>query len=165
MVIRCILFAILCLASSSAAYSQNYVVIDSGVRKELAKAWDTHNPKQAERAYCATYRTDVRWDVPVFRVTRIHRARTALSTPSFVIYYCEAGEAQLHTHPPTTCDENDKCQFGGPDAYQCFPSDIDTAALLTPPAAPFGLIQCDKYAVVFYFPPPTPINRMVPMQP
>lgn len=147
--VRALLIAL--VLSATPLKGQDFVVIDPAVRATLAAAWDTHNPGQTERAYCATYRHDQRWGVDVFRVTRIHRARTLASTDSDILYECRDDEVPLHTHPPTTCDSA-RCRFGGPDAYECFPSELDLASLTAPPPAPFGLIQCDRNAIIFYFP-------------
>lgn len=138
--------------------TMNVVIIDDAVRTKLAKAWDksARNPFQVERGYCA------RWDTMPFAgetVYRVYAADTpdvvgAASTDSIVVG-CAAkpNVVLLHIHTPATCVSETECVLGGSDAYECFPSRFDQAALDKSTDA-FALIQCDRKAVVFYFPKP-----------
>lgn len=75
------------------------------------------------------------------------------------LFYCPRHMPLIHTHPPITCREfmaEDSsqilsCEPGGLDAYQCAPSREDYEALAKT-EEPFGAVQCDRHAIVFYWP-------------
>lgn len=74
------------------------------------------------------------------------------------LFSCPRYMPLIHTHPPITCrqfmaeDSSQilSCAPGGLDAYQCAPSREDYAALIKT-GEPFGAIQCDRHAIVFYW--------------
>lgn len=143
-------------ARPQAARTPAYVFIDDVVRTKLAKDWDQHakDPYQAERGYCVRYDTAPFADDSAYHVFAIDTpAKTTSASPDAVVYYCPAGPgyASLHVHTPTTCESETECVLGGSEAYECFPSRHDQKEL-DGSIDPFGLIQCDRKAVVFYFP-------------
>ena len=128
-----------------------FVVVDSVVRAQLAAVWDATNAAQSERGYCVGYTLGHQWGVPVYRVWAIEPAKVVASSQYGILSECPDahGIAFLHTHPPVTC--TDSCRIGGVDAYECFPSELDQASL-DESKEPFGLIQCSREAIVFFFP-------------
>lgn len=129
-----------------------FVVVDSAVRARLAHEWDARNPRQLERGYCVAYVEDEAWDVPVYRVWALERAATVRATTNTLLADCPVGAsiAYLHIHPPASCDWKGLCRLGGIDAFECFPSEQDQYDL-DHSDEPFGLIQCDRNAIVPYF--------------
>jgi hypothetical protein len=147
---------IMLLAFGHAAHAQRIVVLDDAVREVIARDWDKRaaDPYQAERAYCLRYKLDVFVDEIAYRVTGITPAQTFSAGHSDITYVCavSAHSATLHVHTPASCDpETAKCTLEGAYARQCFPSDIDTQAL-NERGEPFGLVQCDRKAAIFYWP-------------
>jgi hypothetical protein len=143
----------LLLAIAFVTPTPRFVVIDSAVRARLAVEWDATNTMQPERGYCVAFVKAREWGVPVYRVWAIERAKIVTSSQYRLTSECPNGSevAFLHTHPPVTCFSRFNCELGGVDAYECFPSEIDQAALDESTDA-FGLIQCSREAIVFYFP-------------
>jgi hypothetical protein len=144
------------LAINTPAPAQEYVILSEVVKNRLAADWDkvAKNPQQHERAYCVAF-TRVSWiGEPTYKVIDIVRPDTVvMSSPNEIAFVCppELDGAALHTHPPTTCDGDGKCVLEGELARQCFPSPRDRA-MLEKSGDPFGLIQCDRRAVIFFFP-------------
>lgn len=141
---------------SPPAEGQQNVVVAQPVRDYLARAWDAqaNDPYQLERAYCLTF-TRAAWaSDTAYVIVGIAPAKTFAADHNGVAYFCAPGlnVSTLHVHPPATCDpDTQKCELGGAYAYQCFPSTTDRQALRER-KEPFHLIQCDRNAVVPYFP-------------
>lgn len=135
------------------ALAPQFVVLDSPVRDRLAREWDATSTHQSERGYCVAYTEGSSWGVPVYRVWAIERAKVVRSSQYRITSECPADPnvAFLHTHPPVTCTTPERCVIGGPDAYECFESEIDQASLEAS-GDPFALIQCDRHAIIAYFP-------------
>jgi hypothetical protein len=133
-------------------------IVEDSVRAQLARDWDRDLPNLArhEKLYCLTVAVDASpgggW---IYRVTGARLAQIIRSSPTSVAGRCGGDERtpRLHTHPSSTCDQLDqtKCVNGGPGAYLCMPSipDVFSALMLK---HPFGAIQCDRHAIIFYAP-------------
>jgi hypothetical protein len=144
------------IAITRPAPAQEYVILSEAVKNRLATDWDkvAKNPMQTERAYCVAFTRGEWLGEPTYRVIDIVKPDTVLhATPNEISFVCaaEVDGAALHVHPPTTCDSNGKCVLEGELARQCFPSPRDRA-MLDKSGDPFGLIQCDRRAVIFFFP-------------
>lgn len=131
----------------------HYVVVDDAVRELLAATWDDVHADQHERAYCLAYVVDSAWGQTVYRVWAASPAIVVESHPTSITSRCPRGPAiaLLHTHPPATCSDPADCRLGGVNAYECFPSVIDELTLLQS-REPFNLVQCDRHALVPYWP-------------
>jgi hypothetical protein len=156
---RFIVAAALLLGASSRpqpARAQHIVVFDDHVRALLNAEWDAHakDPYQSERAYCVRYQLDTFADEFAYRVTDIDRAIVLQADQNRISFDCpihSAYMALLHVHPPATCAPNGECVLGGAYAYQCFSSPQDDYTLLATHHK-FGLIQCDRNAVISFWP-------------
>lgn len=148
---------IVALAFTQPAHAQrNVMVVADSVRATLVRDWDkqSKNPLQVERAYCATYRSIPFGEGTAFYVVGLAEPlHTDSARTGSIQFYCEAGpgHAALHIHPPTTCENEKNCKFGGAEAYECFASDFDQAAL-DDSHDELGLIQCDRHAVIAFWP-------------
>jgi hypothetical protein len=136
--------------------AQHIVVFDDYVRAKLAADWDkdAKNPYANERAYCVRYQKDVFADEFAYRVTEIEDAKVLESGTSQIVFDCPTktdNMALLHTHPASTCSPNGKCELGGAYAYQCFSSPTDDRTLVRSHHK-FGLIQCDRNAIISFWP-------------
>jgi hypothetical protein len=141
--------------------SMRYGVLMDDLRNTLAGDW-TDEPHQVERTYCVTewWPAIVRGSDSgdraadtLFRVAQAKAMAAVSATPNGASFACAAGVPELHTHPPATCygDRVDQCYAGGPDAYSCQPSREDVRTLLRR-GDRFAIIQCDRFAYVFYYP-------------
>lgn len=163
--IRGLLCALLLTVPSSARESRPtppvapLVVIDPWVRDLLASVWDDTHPAQVERAYCVAYVVTHLDGAPVYRVWAIAPALAVIADPYHVSARCPAGAsvAFLHVHTPTTCTTSalTSCVLGGSDAWECAPSETDRLELLRDGDA-FALLQCDRHAILAYYPSSTP---------
>lgn len=127
------------------------LLVDTAVRNRLAEEWEPNNRYQHERGYCARYTVTVRytWDGPiaVYELTSILRADESGTSPNSIARASCPDEPQmvfLHTHPPTTCTDDDdgkSCTIGGLYGSQCDPSPTDQKSL-EQSGKPFGVIQC-----------------------
>jgi hypothetical protein len=134
-----------------------YVVVEDAVRDYLAREWDRHlvEVPMTEHGHC------LRWDLVSFagetayHVYAISKPESImLAAASSIAFRCAPGPdvAEIHTHPPQSCmTETGPCVDGGWYAHQCFASPLDAAHLRWLGQA-FGLVQCDRHALVFYFP-------------
>lgn len=131
-------------------------------RQQLSLAWDDLNARQVERAFCVVdwsfgvyhvSRSEPVQDDTVFRVFKLTPAEVSNATPVSAEFDCPDGVPELHIHTPTTCmgDDASTCRLGGLNAYSCQPSRGDYEKLVRR-HDPFGVIQCDKRAFVFYYP-------------
>jgi hypothetical protein len=133
--------------------------MDESVRNRLAQDWDAHENDHPilERAYCLRWRYEYWGGELVYRVISATPATILAATTHSVTLECAPGNdvAELHTHPPQTCAIiGSVCWKGGELAYQCMPSDADIAWMQRE-KQPFGAIQCDRNAVIFYVDPAT----------
>jgi uncharacterized Fe-S cluster protein YjdI len=131
-----------------------FVVLDDYIREYLGEEWDKHagDTIKLERGYCVRWQYDIWAREKAYRVTQIFPAEVLEAQPSEIVFSCPPGKngAEIHVHPPQTCINGD-CWNGGPYAWQCLPSDADRNYLLWA-MQPFGLVQCDRNAIRFYFP-------------
>lgn len=159
---------LLLLLSATPAFAQTTAafMVDSA-RAKLARTWDdTKNPQQPERGFCMAFNEDrIQDSTVVYVVTDVTPAETAEADPYTTIFRCPEGMAHGHVHTPTTCMgrkgkdvDLSSCVFGGPDAYICFPSPMDIKTLNRDDGEPFAALQCDRQAVVFYFPQPQKLS-------
>lgn len=149
-----ILPVIMLTAGLAHCQTMPYVTLDGGIRAYLGLSWDSHlsDTPMLERAYCVKYIPVVIGDEVIFQVNAIRQADSIFATPEMISYQCPSGRgrANLHVHTPQTCS-GDVCEMGGRDAYACQPSEIDQDSL-DRSGDKFGLIQCDRMAVVSYWP-------------
>lgn len=169
---RWLLLLLLALPLRLAAQTiQPTVYFSQAVRDTLAANWDEKDPNQPERAYCAFIAKYTAKDGTIaYAVASVSRAledstKADQATPYTVVYSCPRTVGAgfvigVHTHPPTTCANT--CFFGGSDAYMCQPSDIDIRTL-TRSLSPFDVLQCDRHALVPYFPLPRPKKAAIPL--
>jgi hypothetical protein len=156
--IRALILAVLVAVPSSArdiapAPPPHIVTVDPIVRELLAALWDDSTTTQPERAYCIAYVITTAWGHTAYRVWAIAPAVTVAADPYHITADCPRGPniALLHVHTPTTCDTTGRrCVIGGPDAYECFASEPDDLMLLES-GDPFGLIQCDRRAIIAFY--------------
>lgn len=131
-----------------------FVIMDDYVREYLAAEWDKHKTDslQIERGYCIRWQYDIWARELAYRVTQIDTAETIAADPSSIDFICPTSRnmAEIHIHPATTCIKG-YCWNEGPYARQCAPSDEDRKYLIWA-GQPFGMVQCDTRAFVYYFP-------------
>ena len=145
-----------CALPEQPVHAQHIVVFDDYVRAKLAADWDrdAKNPYAHERAYCVRYQKDVFADEFAYRVTEIEDATVLSSETSQIVFDCPKKSdnmALLHTHPASTCAPDGTCVLGGAYAYQCFSSPTDDRTLIRS-GHKFGLIQCDRNAIISFWP-------------
>lgn len=142
------------LTTTPSTPAPHYVIVDDSVRAMLAQRWDDVHADQHERAYCLAFVVQQAWDVTVYRVWAASPAQVISSRTTGITYRCPVGVplATAHTHPPATCEIASDCHLGGVDAHECFPSLLDEW-MLRMSGQPFALVQCDRWALVPYFPP------------
>jgi hypothetical protein len=133
-----------------------FVVMDDYVREYLAKEWDKNQTLPLhERGYCLRFQLDFWADEVAYRVTQISEPDNSDASTHDIDFTCpkKLGEviAEVHIHPAQTCASETQCWPGGIYGYQCLPSDADRRYLKFA-GQPFGMVQCDRKAVVFYFP-------------
>ena len=84
----------------------------------------------------------------------IQAAGVAADGHMYVAFICGPNQQTVHTHPPLTCWSGYKgrkgCQYGGPSAFQCFPSRSDLD-VIEQRGMEWSIIQCDKHSFVYYF--------------
>jgi len=153
--------------SSATRDSSKYITVYYGVladapRRMLDSLWST-DPNQVERGYCVgvvSYNSNWAYEDNeklgreiTARVWSIYPARVDDARPSSVgLLTCDEGDPQLHTHPPTTCDDDDtNCVKGGVNAWQCQASRTDYMTLIRKRHR-FAIVQCDRNAFRFYWP-------------
>lgn len=146
-------------AFAQTIFSPRYVAVEDGVRDWLARDWDAHLNEwpMLERGRCVEWRyTAFAGEVGYYVVGLTLPAQVDTVGPLVVGFQCPQGpnRSALHTHLPVSCDRIPSgvtCAREGKYAYFCAPSDQDRA-WLRETGYPFGLIQCDRHAVVFFFP-------------
>lgn len=148
-------------------------IADSAVHEFLANAWDTTAVNQSERGFCAMFTVrDLPFDWRQGAAYRIYELRLIMPRKSVdsdqqsVEFSCPdlPNVVRVHVHPPTTCDADGKCSWGGMLAWQCEPSPQDVRLLIAENQA-FGVIQCDRNALTFWgFKEnrPPPAKRLTP---
>jgi len=148
------------------AYSQvsdslpriRFATLDDYVRDILAREWDAHvNDKvQLERGFCLGWQLDFFGNELAYRITEIARPDSVTARPSGITFTCRGKfrrMAMLHVHPYSSClTETGPCFEAGVYAGQCMASDQDVA-YLEYTGDPFAAVQCDRRAILFYFPP------------
>lgn len=140
-----------------------YGTVVEPARTTLMRAWND-SASQIERAYCVTGyevtrladRSDPTLTNVIVSVRTVEPAPVeGASVGGIEAVYCN-GAPTVHTHPPVTCENRglDKqaveCYYGGPNAFSCQPSRTDYQSLVDE-KAPFGVVQCDRRAFVFYY--------------
>lgn len=149
------LMLLICVMGAIAPQAEPTVLVNKDVRERLAEEWQDGNRYQSERIYNVWYNVETdMYGRTQYRVTAIRRAYEVGATPSGVAADIAEGATILHTHPPTSCldpDDGGTCISGGDDAYQCFPSPVDRRTLVEL-KKPFALIQCDRWALVPFWP-------------
>ncbi len=155
------------VAQKDTAYTTVYYgVLMPAAREYLESRW-SEAPDQLERGYCVgAISYSVQWAYDkrgrtlgkevLARVWSIYEADTLKgATPSSIADLgCVDGKPTVHTHPPTTCEDDEDattCVFGGSSAFQCQPSRTDFMTLVRDKHR-FSVIQCDKRAFRFYWP-------------
>lgn len=155
------LIAIILVLNSIIAHAQQIEIIkftvSDRVRDSLAKVWDEKDPQQVEHGYCGAYTISMEMD------RRMHYAIDSLIPPDSVDdqtqisirFWCPRGSIDIHTHTPTTCEYGrdsvytNTCVLGGEMAWLCAPSPGDYQYLFSHNYR-FGLIQCDKHAIILF---------------
>jgi hypothetical protein len=140
-----------------------YGVLMDAPRKMLDSLWSV-DPNQVERGFCVgavSYGSNWEYDMwgrkigrdIVARVWSVFPAKVSEATPDGIENLdCPDGNQHIHTHPPTTCDHDNKnCVYGGMNAWQCQASRTDYMTLIRK-GHRFGIIQCDRNAFRFYWP-------------
>lgn len=136
-----------------------YVLLPDSVRHWFADRWDDTSRTQKEVGGCLTYRREVtRAGDTLYWVTGATMETPTYASERAVAFDCPHGSARWHSHTPTTCHSDmwgnvdySSCVIGGVDAYSCQASGDDLVRLRVLDA-PFGLIHCDRWALVPYFP-------------
>ena len=140
------------------------LIVAQPIRDSLAKLWNDTDPDQVERGYCVAWHGAVFLPekIVVLRLDSLVRPDTVLRANGYsVTYRCRPKTIPLHTHAPTTCEGGPPirgaappiCTLGGINAYECFGSPADVKSLEYM-ELPFGIVQCDKFALVPFFPRP-----------
>lgn len=136
-----------------------YVLLPDSVRNWFAERWDDTSTTQRESGGCLTYRREVtRQGDTLYWVTSATEAEPEYNSQRAIDFRCPRGSSRWHSHTPTTCHSDmwgnvdyGSCVIGGVDAYSCQASSDDRARLRAL-GVPFGLIHCDRRALVPYFP-------------
>jgi hypothetical protein len=161
-----LLLAVACKAQApdTTGPTELQVVFAPVVRDSLARAWNDTDPQQHERAACLTFAVE---RVPVNRLrvtlTGFLRPDTVVTSTTYSISFrCPPHTLDLHTHPPVSCPiigafDHDwkRCVIGGESAWLCFASDQDKKSLAAM-NRPIGFVQCDRYAIIPFFPLESP---------
>lgn len=163
------LFVVACPAQAPltavGAGAFNYGYVTDTARVELEQAWDTKNPRQAERGYCIEP-SDVEVDTTADHANilwRVHHvsppSSVVLATPYAISFRCsDDAIASIHTHTPTTCTHEpgdplglhpEMCVFGGNDSALC---SVDEQDRMSAQHDAFMIVQCDRRAFIFYWP-------------
>lgn len=133
-----------------------YAIMDDYVRERLGREWDAHltDRPMLERGFCLAWQLDEWAGEPAFRVTQIARPDSVEATVSTIHFVCPKGTnvVELHVHPPQSCVDDQLCWAGGTYAYQCLPSELDINYLNAHPQQAFAMVQCDRHAIIAYFP-------------
>lgn len=135
-----------------------FAIMDDWVREYLSAEWDVHAQDSVilERGYCLTYQLDFWAGELAYRVTQISKGDSVEADANGISFTCPKGKnkASLHVHPPQTCEsDTGPCWNGGSYSFQCFASEQDQRVLAWL-KQPFGMVQCDRSAVIGYFPKP-----------
>jgi hypothetical protein len=150
-----LLSSILLVVASCVVQAQRGIVTGPA-RTLMTQEWKT-TPSSPERLFCVT-----RWGIDNYQTVVILEVQDAFDqqgTPGSITGRCPDPSAHtIHTHPPATCvvtrDNSDydpkRCSPGGTDAWLCDPSPLDYATLLQL-HSPFGAVQCDANAFVFFY--------------
>ena len=150
------LFAFLLLASPLDA--QTYVLVGAtdSVKRFLSDRWeDTRNPAQVERAYCASWTFVLGTDgEPFVILTAVDSAATQRTFTlrdgrRGIVYTCPASKVQIHSHPPSSPNNDGTYSFGGINSNLCGPS-INDLRNLRRNGSLFAVIQCDRVALAGY---------------
>lgn len=141
-----------------------YGTIAEPTRTQLMRAW-TDDFRQVERAWCVTgYDTATLPGDDHTTIVTVHSIVPAevhgATNEGIAQVICGKGQPTIHTHPPLTCPRvapdsgvailKNTCYYGGPNAFSCQASRADYEATVTE-NTPFGVIQCDRHAFVFYW--------------
>jgi hypothetical protein len=128
----------------------------------LAKAWSYETgqyerggcmPRGSWRAYPTAASADGKALDSGYYVYRIDFQNSATAHPTSIQLNCGKGVPFFHTHPYQSCDDSGNsatCKSGGWYASFCEPSKADLR-LMYEMRAPFGVIQCDRFAFRFFF--------------
>lgn len=132
------------------------VVVDTASQRVLAAQWNDSSAYQPERGYCAAIIADSSGPFVHYGVYDVQPATIApTGSPNGGGFDCEPSRVTLHTHPPTTCVFSSNgamgCHLGGLHAYDCQPSFADIL-FVWKRHDPLGLIQCDRHAIVAFYP-------------
>lgn len=150
---------------SDSAVTMFYGMVTNPAREYMEQHW-TDSTYQVEHGYCATkvryYRNQTADSAEgadlLAVILDVAPAETHDANDHQGIFSCPGNQPLVHTHPPITCQQlvasNQEtalsCERGGYNAYECEPSRQDYQALQQA-RLPFGVIQCDRHAFVFYW--------------
>lgn len=129
-------------------------VVDDAVWQVLDQDWSDTSVAQPERGYCVAYVIDSTLAAPTYHLWAVVRAPMESAGPMRSRFECPEGPgfARLHTHPVSTdWADGGPRRLGGPEANECFPSDMDRLSLVAT-GEPVGFVQCDRRAIVAYWP-------------
>jgi hypothetical protein len=145
-------------------------VVEDDVRAKLRADWEQQTTQSSERAYCGLYTREA--TTLGFTAYRVYAALDAMQAPVgndpyTSNFFCpkQANVILIHTHTPTSCSrvngalDLSTCHWGGYDAWQCEASTLDMETLVRS-GKPFGVLQCDRNALVFYYPPDVPADSL-----
>lgn len=153
------------LPDSLAQHVMYYGLVTNPAREYLESKW-TDSTYQVEQGYCvdkAVYYQSPANDSEgknfMAVILSVLPAKAKMQSYYQGTFTCPKNMPLIHTHPPITCrqmvavdlSESLNCQRGGSNAFQCEPSRKDYEALIQT-NLPFGVIQCDRRAFVFYWP-------------
>lgn len=136
---------------------RHLIQYDNWVREYLTAEWDKHTKDTLlmERAYCLTVQPDFVWGEYGWRGTKIEPATNlGVTAHSVDLPICPHPESQVivHTHPDQTLYPDGTVEHAkGADSNECEPSDQDID-YLTYVKHKFGVLQCDRRALVAYWP-------------
>lgn len=159
-------FLIPCTLKAQQSDTTPVVVLTDEVRAQLAGAWDDSSATQVERAYCAQYVEGRTKTLHFYIVVRADKPDSVLdATHNMIAFRCPVrpNSTTIHVHTPATCwtpikGQPEQCMLGGIEAWECFASATDLNGL-DKSGDPFRLVQCDKHAVVPYWPRTKPLSQ------
>lgn len=132
-------------------------VVSPEVREQLAQDWDRHqyDDPYLERGFCGYIELGKWGGELAYIVTRVTQPDTVIGQPTNggIQFQCKAwNSVPIHVHPPRNCPtKNGPCTKDGPYAYQCLASDTDRQ-MLNYFDFVFGVVQCERKALVTYWP-------------
>lgn len=153
------------LPDSLARHTMYYGMLANPAREYLESKW-TDSTYQVEQGYCVdkaiyyqSQQSDSQGRNYLVMVLNVLPALARKQSYYEGTFTCPKNMPLVHTHPPITCrqlqsadlSQTLSCERGGPNAFQCEPSRKDYMSLLQT-GLPFGVIQCDRRAFVFYWP-------------